>query len=109
MSAFVLIESRSCDEAPDVRGFLETAAQLSGEGHEIDLFLIQNAVLLATQGADPCLAELVSRDHITVWADDFSLQTRSVEAGELCPGIRIAGMQELIGLLTSGDRKPVWH
>jgi sulfur transfer complex TusBCD TusB component (DsrH family) len=108
MSEFVLIESRSAD-APEVHGFLEMAAQLSGEGHEINLVLIQNGVLLAASGADPCLAALANRENVSVWADDFSLQTRALDIGELIPGIRVAGMQKLILLLTSSTRNPVWH
>src|ERR1017187_10262908 len=99
MSAFVLIESRCAAEASEGRGFLETAAQLSGAGHEVDLFLIQNGVLLAVRGVDSCLAALPNHHHIFVWADNFSLQTRGVDTSELAPGIRVAGMQELMKLL----------
>ena len=109
MSGFLLIESRSATEAPEVREFLDMAAELSREGHEIDLFLIQNGVLLAARGADPCLAALANRHNVSVWADRFSLQSRALNSGELAPGIRIAGMPEMVGLLTSGSRKPVWH
>jgi sulfur relay (sulfurtransferase) complex TusBCD TusD component (DsrE family) len=109
MSAFVLIESRCSTEAPEVRGFLEVAAQLSGEGHEIALILIQNGVLLAAAGADPSLEALANRPNVSVWADDFSLQTRALQGDELAPGIRIASMQELMQLITAGNRNPIWH
>ena len=109
MSGFVLIESGGAAEVPDVRGFLETAAHLAGAGHDVQLFLIQNGVLRALQGADPCLAALANQPNVAVWADAFSLQTRAVDPRELAPGIRVASMRELLQLLTSDDRKPVWH
>jgi len=108
MSAYLLIESGSASEGLGVHNFLETAAYLSQAGHRVDLFLIQNAVLLAVHDADPAIKALASRDNVSVWADDFSLRMRALGTGELAPGVHAVGMETLIDLLASG-RKPIWH
>jgi sulfur relay (sulfurtransferase) complex TusBCD TusD component (DsrE family) len=107
---YVLVESRSTFESPDVEGFLGLAARLGEEGHPVVLFLLQNAVLMAARGAAaPALDRLRGSPRVTVRADDLSLAARALDAGGLAAGIRVSGMPELVRLVTRPGALPIWH
>jgi len=109
MNPCLLIETRSSWESGEVGDFLEVAGRLGDHGHRVDLFLIQNGVLLARDGAYPPLADLVSRPGLHVWADDFSILSRSLRPAELLDGITVTGIATLVELLTRPGGKAIWH
>jgi hypothetical protein len=106
VKSYLLIESRSDQESPDVPALRETAARLSGAGHPVTLFLVQNAVL--SDGSRPSLAELLDAG-VEVWIDEYSARARVP-----CPlprpaGMRSGGMPELVRMLMTPGVVPVWH
>lgn len=109
MNPYLLIETRSSWESADVGDFLEVAGRLGEHGHSVDLFLIQNGVLLARDGADQHLAGLLSKPGLRVWADDFSMASRSLRPAELLEGITATGIATLVELLTRTGVKAIWH
>jgi hypothetical protein len=107
MRSYLLIESRSDQESPDVLATRALAARLSRRGHEVVLYLTDNGVLVG--GGTPEVAELVQAG-VQVWLDDVSLRLRL--AGPPSPplaGTRLSGMQELVTRLMTPGVCPVWH
>ena len=102
---YLFIESRSEQESPDVLATLGLVGGLREAGHDVSLFLVQNAVTMAGR-----IGELVdlSRAGVTVWADDHSLATRGLQAppGD---GIRLGGVSDVVRILTTPGVVPVWH
>jgi predicted peroxiredoxin len=109
VNPYLLIETRSSWESAEVGDFLDVAGRLNEHGHPVDLFLIQNGVLLARTGAHPQLAALLSQPGLRIWADDFSMASRSLQPAELLDGIRAAGIGTLVDLLTRTSVKAIWH
>jgi hypothetical protein len=108
MAAYVLIETRASPESPQVKDFLALAASLVDRGQLVDLFLAQNAVLMAYPERESLVEQLLDRPGVTVWADDFSLESRAYPA-PLLPGVRVGGADTLVQLLARPDCKPIWH
>lgn len=109
MSVYLLIETRSAWESQEVYDFFKLATQLGEDGHTVDLFLIQNGVLMARANAEPCVIELITKQKVSVLADDFSLTNRSLKPTDLTEGIQITGMPTLVKLLARPGCKPIWH
>ncbi|HKP94816.1 MAG TPA: hypothetical protein VJ385_03565 [Fibrobacteria bacterium] len=106
---YLLIETRSAWEGGDVHGFLELAVELARQGNRVDLFLLQNGVLLARKGADARMGDLAHAADVSLWADAFSLEQRSVSAPALHEAVRVGGMADLIRMLARPGCKPIWH
>lgn len=102
---YLFIESRSDLESPDVLTMLTLVGGLRDAGHDVSLFLVQNAVTMA--GRIGALLEL-ARAGVTVWADDHSLATRGLQAPP-CDGIRLGGVSDVVRILTTPGVVPVWH
>ena len=102
---YLFIESRSEQESPDVLATLGLVGGLSEAGHDVSLFLVQNAVTMAGR-----IGELVdlSRAGVTVWADDHSLAARGLQA-PAADGIRLGGVSDVVRILTTPGVVPVWH
>ena len=107
MKTYLLIETRSRWESGEVQGFLGLAKDLASAGERVDLLLIQNGVLIGRDLA--AIADLRDTSAATIWADDVSLAVRGIAADQVPNGIRVAGMKEIIGLMTRPDCKTVWH
>ena len=102
---YLFLESRSEQESPDVLATLGLVGGLSEAGHDVSLFLVQNAVTMAGR-----VGELVdlSRAGVTVWADDHSLAARGLQA-PAADGIRLGGVSDVVRILTTPGVVPVWH
>ncbi len=109
MSKYLFVESRSTWESSEVYGVLDLIGQLGVDGHETDLFLIQNGVLMARTNSEPRLATLIVIPGVSVWADDFSLMTRSLDNADLTKGVQVANMSMFVKLLMTPGCKPIWH
>jgi hypothetical protein len=103
---YLFIESRSERESPDVAAVFDLAGRLHDAGHEVTLFLVQNAV--ATAGCGATLTELAHRG-VAVWADEPSLVDRGLGSVPSPAGIRRSGMPDLVHLLMSRDVVAAWH
>lgn len=105
---FLLIESRSTWESGEIDSFLRTALDLASAGRQVDLFLIQNGVLMARPGAAPFITALQQQPGITIWVDEFSLAARLPEP-RLLEGLVLAGADKLVELMVRPACKTVWH
>ncbi len=108
MARYLLIETRTTWDSGGVRDFLALAEGLAEAGASVDLFLIQNGVLMAYPGVEPLVERLLRCPGLTIWVDDFSLATRRL-ASEPVEGLRIAGIEALVDLMAQPGSKPVWH
>jgi sulfur transfer complex TusBCD TusB component (DsrH family) len=108
VTGYVFVESRSTADSPDVAATLDLVDGLGRAGHEVTLYLVQNAVLLAG-ATSPAGAALARGQHVRVWADDWSLDARGLPTSWLALGVRVATMAELVRLLAQPGVVPVWH
>ena len=109
-SQYVFIESRDPFESPDTGFVADTAEALVARGRSVTIFLVQNGVLATRTGAErgAHLGRMTGAG-VTVFADDFSLRERGIEAGELWAGVRPASIETLVDLIVRPDAKTVWH
>ena len=106
MSAYVLIASEDPFERDT--GRLHTlAVDLRRAGHEVTLFLVQNAVFAARAACARTALPSLLEASVEVFADEFSLRERGIASLELRNGVRAAPLDMLIELLASG-RKALW-
>lgn len=106
MRSYLLIESRSEQESPDVGALLSLGGQLLDNGHQVTVFLVQNAVLGLARSAQ--LADLVTRGA-QAWVDETSLRARMLDETALSPGMVLSGMPQLVRMLMTPDVVPIWH
>jgi predicted peroxiredoxin len=109
MAKFVLIESRDPFDSADWKDFHELALGLTKAGNEVTVFLTQNGVLPTRRGSTAAadLAEL-SRSA-TVLADEFAVRERGIDKGSIVDGVRMTGIDTLVGLLMEDGRRAIWH
>ena len=103
---YLFIESRSDLESPDVLSLLSLAGGLHEAGHQVSLFLVQNAVTMA--GRTAALLDL-ARAGVTVWADDHSLAARGLRPPPDDGGIHLGGASDVVRILMTPGVVPVWH
>jgi sulfur relay (sulfurtransferase) complex TusBCD TusD component (DsrE family) len=106
---YLLVETRTAWEDPAVEDFLALADGLAGTGGTVDLFLVQNAVLMARRGAAAGLDRLLEGPGKTVWVDDFAMAARGLSREALADGTRPADIGMLVQLLASPGCKAIWH
>jgi sulfur transfer complex TusBCD TusB component (DsrH family) len=106
MNSYLLIESRSDQESPDVPALRDVATGLRAAGHEVTVFLLQNAVI--TAAVEPSIENL-AETGVTVWADHFSVEARGLAGLPRPPGLRVGGMPDLVRLLMAPGTVAVWH
>ena len=108
MTHFVFVESRDPYESADCQTLQELASGLASRGHQVTLFLVQNAVLPARAGSrfSSQLTALVSQG-VRVLADDFALRERAI--AETARGITAANFDELTRLILAPDTRALWH
>jgi predicted peroxiredoxin len=106
MRSYLLIESRSGLESPDVGAFFHLAAYLLDAGHQVTIFLVQNAVV--GLGQDDRLAATIAKGAQT-WVDGYSLEARGLDATRLVQGVKVGGARQLVQMLMTPGVVPVWH
>jgi sulfur relay (sulfurtransferase) complex TusBCD TusD component (DsrE family) len=108
MARFVFVESRDPYECADCAQFLDLVAGVRRRSHDVTLFLVQNAVLAAREGASHAdgYSEL-ARAGVTVVADAFALRERAVD--RLAPGVQPTGIDRLVSLALTPQTKVIWH
>jgi sulfur relay (sulfurtransferase) complex TusBCD TusD component (DsrE family) len=110
MASYLFIESRDPFEFRDVEEGYVLAAAMAAKGTAVTVFLVQNGVLAARQGAQAGqFASLVSHLGVTVLADAFALQERGITSDALTSGVQTADIDELVDLLLVDGQKAIWH
>jgi hypothetical protein len=106
MSAYVLIASEDPFER-DTGRLHVLAVDLRRAGHEVTVFLMQNAVFAARAACAKTALPSLLEASVEVFADEFSLRERGIASLELPSGVRAAPLDVLIELLAAG-RKALW-
>ncbi len=108
MTRFVFVESRDAHDSADCQVLHDLAASLAGRGHEVTLFLVQNAVLPVRAGARFAgqFTALAGRG-VRVVADEFALRERAI--AECARGVRATDFDELARLLLEPGTRALWH
>jgi sulfur relay (sulfurtransferase) DsrF/TusC family protein len=110
MASYLFIESRDPFECRDVEEGYGLAAAIAAKGTAVTVFLVQNGVLAARQGAHAGqFASLVSQPGVSVLADTFALQERGIKSDALTSGVQAADMDTLVDLLLVDGQKAIWH
>ncbi len=108
MPRFVFVESRDPYESADCRHFLDLIAGVRRRSHEVTLFLVQNAVLAAREGASTAGAYSdLAKAGVTVVADTFALRERAVD--RLAAGVEPTGIDRLVNLALTPQTRVIWH
>jgi len=109
MSNYVLIESRDPFESPDTAFLTETAMSLKKEGHDVVVFLLQNAVLAMRKQARQSQLPQLLESGIPVLADEFALRERGIQADECPASITVTNFDHLVDLIIRENTRAVWH
>ena len=108
MAKYLLIESRDSFESRDVANWFRLAADLRKHGNDVTLFLVQNGVLAARNGARSDDLTAILKTDVEVLADDFSLRERGIGPNRLTAGVRPAPLDVIVDRLADGSRA-MWH
>ena len=107
MSNYVFIESRDPFESRDTEFVEEAAIAVKERGHDVTVFLVQNAVLAARKSAGRL--KKLTEAGVTMLADDLSLRERGINANELPTSIRPSGIDALVDAIVQENTKAIWH
>jgi sulfur relay (sulfurtransferase) complex TusBCD TusD component (DsrE family) len=109
MTNYLFIEARDPFASRDTEFLEQTATALKLSGHPVTVFLVQNGVLAArNNGRDSYLGRLAAAG-VMLLADDFSLNERGIQTGELQPGIQPSGIETLVDALIEQNTRAIWH
>ena len=106
MKRYLMIESRDPFESTDATHWCELAVDLKRAGHDVALFLVQNGVLPARPNSRPDGLDRALKAGVEVYADDFSLRERGIEAP--VRGVKVASIDAVIDRMAAGW-SPIWH
>jgi predicted peroxiredoxin len=107
MADYLLFESRDPFECAEVAAHCALAAGLARQAGRVTLFLVQNGVLTARQGARAREIEELAGAGVEILADDFSLRERGIPPSRMPPGVKAASIEAALDLLAEG-RKALW-
>ena len=105
----LMVETRSEWESSDVADFLGLAHGFLQAGMTLDLFLMQNSVLLLRSQARAQLNALADAGRCRIWIDRYALHLRGLCADDVGSCGVIAGTDELVQLMTVPHTKVLWH
>jgi sulfur relay (sulfurtransferase) complex TusBCD TusD component (DsrE family) len=106
MAEYLLIESRDPFESHDVGYYYDLARGLVEAGHNVTLFLVQNAVFAARPSAQAPQLRSLAGSGIKIVADDFALKERGIT--KLLDGVQVAPIEIVVDHLEAGH-KTLWH
>src|SRR5262245_61410082 len=109
MAKYLMIESRDPHESGDVAYYYDLAHGLLRDGHEVTLYLVQNAVFAARQSPRATRLVDIARAGVRVVADDFSLRERGITASALAANVRPASIELVVDMLADGATRAMWH
>ena len=105
----LLVETRSSWESHDVDDFLRLPRHFQQTGCCVDIFLIQNGVLILQSPTWEKLAALSESGSCRIWIDLYSLRLRGLDRNDVPQGSISAGTHELVRLMARPDSKIIWH
>lgn len=108
MTRHLLIESGGPAAGPGCERFVEDALHLTRSGRSTSLFLVDNAVTAALQGAMPVLGRFAGEGG-ELLVDSVAVHQRALEPGDLMPEARMVGMDHVAAVLLAADTRVVWH
>jgi hypothetical protein len=108
MTEYLFIESCSPAESGRLAQACALAADLASRGDRVTVYLVQNAVLAARQGAMSGGLDALLGAGVEVLADDFSLRERGIAADALAARIAPAPLETVIDRLARGA-KTLWN
>ena len=108
MAEYLFLESRSPADRSEVARSCAMAAALAARGEQVTIFLVQNGVFAARQGADAAALEAAARAGVRILADDFSLRERGIPADRLHAGVAPAPLETVVDRLATGA-KTLWN
>jgi sulfur relay (sulfurtransferase) DsrF/TusC family protein len=110
MPSYLFVESRDPFESRDVEEGYRLVAELAAQQSPVTLFLVQNGVLAARQGARAAqFTVLAAHPGVTVLADTFALHERGMPTDALVSGVQASDIDTLVDLLMTDDQKAIWH
>ena len=107
MTTYIFIESRDPFESRDTKFVEETAIAIKERGHNVMVFLVQNAVLAARKNTRQL--EHLATAGVTLLADDFSLRERGIKVDELAQGVHESQIDTLVDAIAQPNTKAIWH
>lgn len=105
MSDYLILESESPFGAASEGCAM--AAALAGAGHDVTLFLLQNAVFAARRAADTPAVLKARAAGASLLADDYSLRERGIAADQLRPEVAPSPLESVVDRL-AGGAKVLW-
>ncbi len=105
-AAYLVVETRSDLDSPDVAALLSLVRALHAAGHDVRVFLIQDAVLMAGQLT---LVDTLARAGVPVSMDEYSGLARGIDPHRLPAGVEVAGVAELVRHVMTPGVVTVWH
>jgi predicted peroxiredoxin len=108
MAEYLFLESRSPADSGEIAQGCGLAAALAARGDQVTIFLIQNAVLAARQGARAEAIDAATRAGVRILADDFSLRERGIAPDRLRPGVAPEPLETVVDRLANGA-KTLWN
>ncbi len=108
MTKYLLIETQDPFENAVARDLPAVVEGFLARGHEVTLYLIQNAVLGLRKGSScEALFGHLRQKKVTLLADGFSLRERAI--GATVDGVTAIEMKDFIPLLFTDGTKVIWH
>jgi len=108
MAEYFFLESRSPADSGEIAQSYGLAAALAARGDDVTIFLVQNGVLAARQGARADEIHAAAQAGVRILADDFSLRERGIAPDRLRPGVAPAPLETVIDHLANGA-KTLWN
>lgn len=108
MTRYLLIESRDPFESRSFSTRCELAADLSRDGNEVTLILVENGVFAARRRAATREVDAAARAGVSVLADEFALRERGIVGAELASGIAAVNLEQVVQELLAGART-LWN
>jgi predicted peroxiredoxin len=105
---YLFIESQGAFASATVPAFFALASDLVRQGDKVEIFLVQNGVMVARTGARAPELSNVVRSGLPVLADEFSLKERALSPAQLAGGVKPAGIDFVIDRMAAGW-KVIWH
>ena len=109
MARYLLIETRNPLDGGEYS--YDLARQLTGERHDVTMYLLQDAVFAARKNfhEGQRLGQDAEKLGVHLVADGVSLRQRGVVGDRVAREVRVSDMDELVDLLMERTDKAIWH
>lgn len=108
MANYLFIESRDPFTDRTLRDHLQLMEELAVDKHQVDLYLVQDAVLLGRRDVGTGELETLAERGVRVHADDFSLLQRGVDEAEIKPFCSVSPISRVVEALEL-EYKVIWN